>query len=474
MKKLSAFLLALLMLVLPVLSYAASPAELFAQAAEGQPYTVSGQLTWGNTALLDSDTQTLVKDVVDAISFTLSKQENQTDFALQLSGTDVLTLATAAAGEDTYLLSNLLGDTIAFNQAEGEVILGYLANLAVASGMMTADDIAELQAAIQGADAADADMSLEDMDFSALIAWAESLNLEPAAVTQQPEGCDTATQVVAVTLTGEDMAQLYSMLFDLLEQNEDFRTSLRTALEQPDMTDEELSAALDSIALAIGDMVQGDIPVAVYLDDEHVVCMTASITMTADDSTVTMDMHYDRLTTADGVTHTATINATDENDGSIVMAFTLLNGDKATQVTATIGESEDEAIFAFTLTALKDYGDDASALSAAAELTINDGTESITLGLQLAANAAADGDNATFTCDADLYFLGEELLSVQLNAATSQAAAPIVTSDAVRPGQMTEEEFSTYLSTDVMNALQLALVNLIQSLPASVLSMLMG
>lgn len=488
MKKLTALLLALLMLALPVMGMAASPDELFTQAAETRPYKKEGKLTWGNTSLLDAETQALVKDVVDAIGFTLAGQENQTDFALTLSGNDVLTLSTATQGEDTYLLTNLLGGTVAFNEAEGSVILDYLMNLCVASGMMTEDDVAQAKASIQQALDQAESVSLTEgvsIDTAPLSTWLEDFaaRITTEEVTQQPKNSDPAAQLVSITLTGEDLTQLYTLLFDSLMDNPNFIAGLNSAtltMDGESVTAEEFAARLPEMAKKIGDAVQGDIPVNLYLDaDGNPVYITAVVTMTMESEgktvTITMDMDYTRLTVAEGVTHAFNIIALDKNNEGLSISVSVLNSDKLTTVSAGLGSIRDGAatpVLGLDVKAEKEYGDAESELDLEAVLTIVSDGQELTLGLDMDKETKMNGQDAVYEGDMDISFMGEELLCVKVTAATGEAAPSIITADAVRPGQMTEEDFNAYVENDVMMALQMALVNLIQSLPASVLSLL--
>lgn len=491
MKKLTALLLALLVLALPVMGMAASPNELFNQAAENHAYTTNGVLTWGNTSLLDDDTQSLLKDVVDAISFTRSVQENQTDFALKLSGADVLTLSTASAGEDTYILSNLLGGTVAFNDAEGQVIADYLMKYAVSSGMMTEDDVAQVKASIQQAmeqtETAAADVDLSSFDTTAITAWAEkflsSVTIEEVA--QQPKNSDPAATVISFTLTGEDVTELYTIIFDALKDNEAFMAGLTSAtltMDGESVTAEEFVAKLPEMAKKIGDAVQGDIPVNLYMDADGnpvyaAVTMTMKLEDEGDTETITMGVDYARLTVADGVTHAFNIIGTDADNNGVAISVSVLNGEKLFTINAGIGTITDgvtETIMGLDVNAQKDYGDTEATLDVDAVLTIMDDDAEIPMGIKLVKTARLDGENATYEGDLDLLLLGEKVLCLQMTAATGEAAPTIVTAEAVRPGQMTEEDFNAYLENDVMLALQTALINLIQNLPASVLSLLMG
>lgn len=489
MKKLTALLLALLMLALPVASLAGSPSDLFSQATEGKPYKMEGKLSWGNLSLLDDASQSLVKDVVNAISFTYASQENQSDFAMQLSGNDVLTLSTATQGEDTYLLSNLLGSTIAYNDAESVVILDHLMQLAVAADMMTQSDVEQARAAIQQALAqgeitATTDI---DIDIAALTTWAEDFasRVTTEEVTQQPKNSDAAAKVLTFTLTGDDLTEMYTILFDSLKNNPSFINGLNSATLNMDgqpITAEELAAQLPEVARKIGNAVQGDIPVTVYVDaEDRPVYGTASVTMLLENegqpANITMDMGYTRLTISEGETHTFNIDATDPEKNGISLSAAVLNTDQLTIVSGGFGAIENGTAtpsLGLDLRLEKKYGDTESELDMEALVTIISDGQEITLGLDMEKETKMDGQDAVYEGDMDISFMGEELLCVKVTAATGEAAPSIVTADAVRPGQMTEEDFNAYVESDVMMSLQMALVNLIQSLPTSVLSLLMS
>lgn len=490
MKKLTSLLLALVMLALPMAGLASSPADLFSQATEGKPYKMEGKLSWGNLSLLDDASQSIVKDVVDAISFTSFSQENQGDFALQLSGNDVLTLSTATQGEDTYLFSNLLGGTIAYNEAESAVLLDHLMQLAVAAEMMTQSDVEQTRAAIQEALAqAESTTTTSDvnMDTDALVKWAEGFasRITTEEATQQPKNSDPAAKVLTFTLTGEDLTEVYTILFDSLKDNEAFISGLSSAnvtLEGQPMTTEELVALLPDIAKVAGDAVEGDVPVTVYVDaEDKPVYGTASITMKLENegqtATITMDMDYTRLTVAEGETHSFNIVAQDPEKDGISLSATVLDNDKLTIVSGSIGAIEDGVTtpaLGLDLRLEKEYGDTESELGMEAVLTIVSEGEEITLGLDMEAETKVIGEDVTYEGVVDLKLLGEKLLSLKLTGTTCEAAPSIVTADAVRPGQMSEEEFSTYATETIIPALQNALVTLVQSLPASVLSLMMS
>lgn len=490
MKKLTAMLLALVMMTLPMLGLAASPDEMLQAAVDaGRPLKVEGQLNYGAIPGLEPEIETIINDVVDAIGFTYTEQENQGSFALKLSGNDVLTFAGATEGEDIYINSNLLGGTVAFNGEEGKAILNYLLNLAVSSGMMTEDDLAEIKAALEQATAQVAapmeNVDVEDMDLTGLLNVAMELaaKVQTGEVTQQPKNCDAAATVMTFTLTGEDITKLYTEIFKLLQNVPQFTEALKSAdtltINGENVTPEEFVAKLPEMAGEIGKMIQGDIPVEIYLDEAgEPVYGTIAMTMAAEGDTVSMDMNYARLTVNEGVTHAVNVVAKDNNNEGASVSVNVLTSEKKDVVNVAVASLKDnvaEPVVNVDVTVEKEYGETESEEDVLVVVTIvdSDSKEEISFAVEAETEAKLVGEDVVYESDIDLNVMGiEDLLCIKITETTGEAAESIVTADAVRPGQMTEEEFNAYVTEDVASNAMNALMGLIQNLPASALSLL--
>lgn len=489
MKKLTAMLLALVMMTLPMLGLAASPDEMLQAAVDaGRPLKVEGQLNYGAIPGMDAEVETIINDVVDAIGFTYTEQENQGSFALKLSGNDVLTFAAASEGGETYLSSNLLGGTVAFNGEEGKVILEYLLNLAVSSGMMTEDELAEIKASLAQAAAQMAapaeTMDIEDMDLTGLMNVAMELaaKVQTGEVTQQPKNCDAAASVLTFTLTGEDVTKLYTEIFKLLQNMPQFTEALKSAdtlnINGENVTPEEFVAKLPEMAGEIGKMIQGEIPVAIYMDEAgEPVYGTLAMTMAAEGDTVTMDMNYARLTVNEGVTHAVNVIAKDNNNEGASVSVNGLTSEKKDIVNVAVASLKGdvaEPVVNVDVTVEKEYGETESEEDVLVAVTIvdSDSKEEISFAVEVETEAKLVGEDVVYASDIDVSAMGiEEILCIKVTETTGEAAESIVTADAVRPGQMTEEEFNTYVTEDVANSAMNALMGLIQNLPASALSL---
>lgn len=492
MKKFTAVLLALLMMALPVLGMAASPAEMIeGAAAAGQPIHTAVTFDSGTIPGLDAETAAIFNDVIDALGFTTDTQENQTNFAMQLSGTDVLTLAWATEGEDTYINSNLLGGTIAFNATEGDVIIDHLLKMAVDADMFTESDAAEVKQLIEQlktemntqVEAID----LENIDMTALLTVVEELmgKVTTGEVTQQPKNSDPAATVITMKLTGEDITKVYKVIFDVMKNVPQFTQALESAdltMNGEKVTADEMIAKLPELADQIGAMVQGEIPVEIYLDEAgEPVYGIMSMTMKAEDETITMDMDFARRTVNEGVTYAVTIRAEDANDEGVSITADVLETEALTTANvgiASIKNGVSEPVITVSVLLNKNYGETKSEENMIVDVVVTDsdsGEEiSFKIDMDSEAEVLADG-GVQYEAEMDLYILGmeEELFTIEVEQLSGKAVDSIVTADAVRPGTMTEDEVAQYVNNDVMNALMNALMGLVQNLPASVLSLVM-
>ncbi|MBE5803408.1 MAG: hypothetical protein E7316_02740 [Clostridiales bacterium] len=497
MKKLFAMLLALVMMTLPVLGLAASPSEMMEEATNaGRPVSGKVTLDFGSYPGLDESVATIINDVVDALGFTYAQQEDQVDFALTLSGADVLTLSTATEGEDTYIKSNLLGeDVVAFNAEEGEIALNYLLALAEDAGMFSQSDVAEMKQVLAQviAQASTGTTEAEEIDLTNLIALGTEMasRVTTAEVTQQPKNCDAATTVATVKLTGEDVTAIYKVIFDAVKDMPDFISTLEsmnlTVNGQP-ATAEELIAMLPELADQMGAMVVGEIPVEVYLDAEgEPVYMTMTMTMKGEneegvEETIHMDGVYSRLTMNETAVHTATIIAKDAAEAGVSISVTAVSNEEKDVVNVDIDSIDSgvaQPVIAVGVIVDKDYGETESSEDMDIEVTITDSDTQQEISLRMVFETEAkkvNDQDVVMEGEMDLYLMGmeDELLSIEFIQETGSAAESIITADAVRLGKMTEEEFNTYMNEDVLTAAQSALIGLVQHLPSSVLSLLLG
>ena len=222
-------------------------------------------------------------------------------------------------------------------------------------------------------------------------------------------------------------------------------------------------------------------PVTVYLNDkDEPVYALVDATMTTgqedDQVNLTMTIGYARLTGTEGVSHSATLIANDEEKDGIAMTFNYLAGEKRSMISfdaAEIDEGVSEApVMSVEAELLKDRGETAAHDQLTVTMTLRDDDESQSVTLKADVSAEKSGEDAALNLSAKLFLPGSEKEMITLNAAvtTGTATPSIAAENAVRPGAMTDDEFNAFLGQVVQSA-QTALLVMLQSLPDSVLQL---
>lgn len=499
MKKITALFLALLMLALPVMGMAASPAEMVEEAvAAGQPLHTAVTFRSGTIPGMAAEEAAIINDLLDALGFTVEQQEGdapQVDFAMQLSGADVLTLSFASKGEDNYLKSNFLGEApVVFNGEEGIVLLNRLVDMAVAAEMIPQSEADELKKNLEDVAAQigqidiTAEVNMEDMDFTGMLEVAANLvsKAKIEEVTAQPKNSDPAAQMVSINLTGEDIAQVYDKLFEILKSNESFMQGFAAGFEgavneagEPITAEEFMNQAPQMMREAMS-MIQGEVPVVLYLDEAgEPVYGTMSMTMVSEGDTMTMDMNYARLTVNQGITHTATVIAKESNGTGVAMTFNMLQSPALSTANLAIDSIENEAakpVMNVAVNLEKEYGETKSEdeMDIVVTITDSDDGQEVSFRVEIESEAEKISEEVVmYESEIEIYLMDseEDLFTIHVNEVTGAAAESIVTADAVRPGAMTDEEFNAYAS-EVTGTAMVSLFSALQYLPESILMLM--
>lgn len=500
MKKLTALMLALLMLALPVMSLAASPAELLSEALEaGRP--LSGKVYFeGGEMPLDENTATMVNDMLNALSFRFDEQEGdapQSDFALALSGKDVLTFALAEKGEDYYLKSNLLGaDTVAFTGEEGVTILERFMQMLVDAGTMTQSDADELKqqlnAMMSGSTASMEEFDPASLDTSELVAYIAKIagRAKTEEVTAQPKNCDQAKTMITFSLTGEEIAKVYELVFQMLQKNDALMAQLDQMLKSANSKPATGKELMDEAIVKMNEAftgIEGDVPFAFYENEAgELVYATMDMAMREDqddDDVITVAIEYARLTVNEGVTHNVNVIAKEDGDAADGASITVsvLAGEKRTTVDFAAAEIDDGVTqkpamsVAFALD--KDRTETTAKDQMVMDIIVVDDDTRKEAGVTIKADLAGvkDGEDATLQADVKFFLMGaeKELFTVKVEAATGTAAPSIVSDAAVRPAPMEDAEFNAFVG-QALQSMQVVLATALQSLPTSVLQMMMN
>lgn len=553
MKKLTALLLALLMLALPVLSCAATTDEIMANARESGKGTrtvvtfVPGDLTM----FLGAENQAIYSDVLGALGLTVynnGKDGGQGGLSVSLQGNEVLNADVAVDDAGTfYLKSNVLGSgTIAVNTDEWQPLMEKLIDLMTAAEAFTASEAEELKAQLAAAFAADgaviptADEAFANVDWKPV----ETLMTEmlasavTEAVTEQPEGCDRASVKVTMTFKPEDVVKLYQVLADCLKADPAAMAYLNSEFASTGMTAEDfLTQMVEAMKEASASME--DIPAVYYVSVAgNIVRVDAQINMNMEGEKLTMPIVYTRETTEQGIMHTvkgnADVNGTelivlngtyldageaglmageitmtaDENDKMIMtadcvfddknvdfsmdikvtepgaeqqigMTLVAVETDTATDVKFNMNVKADGETVGISVTAKDEQTPGETSASGKGSLEMAITASGVTMGLvgdyTTTAETTADGAKKDTACDVKLTVLGMDipLLSINMATETCEPADSIVSADAVHPAAMSDEELEAWGAQVAQNA-QIALITVVQNLPASVLQLLMA
>ena len=494
MKRILCAMLAVLLLAVPALSLAASPVEMLEQAVEaGRPLHAEVSMQAGEMPMGEADAK-LVSDIINALGFRMDVQQGdapQTSMALKLSGKEVLTFAVAEKGGDTFLKTNLAGaDVMAFNAQEAQNTLNRLMQMMADSGLMTREQLDEVMAQFASmAGMGSMTSSAEGLEFdtAALLSLtadlAEAMTME--GVTSQPRGCDEAKTRMSFTMTRDMLLKWVDLCLDMVRKNESYMAALNQQLTgmaaagSETVTDEEL---LEQLRQQLNDSITAfGAPVSILLDekDEPVyILMDAAMTIAEDDEQEDLDVTftYTRLTGTEGVNHSATLIANDEEKDGMSMTFGLLEGEKRAVVSFDLAEMDEgvtEApILSLTAELLKEREETSARDQLNVTMTLTDSGKSQSVTLTADASAEQNGEDVAFQVCGKLYLPGctAETITVNAQLTTGEAETSIVTEDAVRPGAMADDEFNAFLG-QVAQSAQTALLVMLQNLPDSVLQL---
>ena len=494
MKRILSVMLAVLLLAVPALSLAASPVEMLEQAVEaGRPLHAEVSMQAGEMPMGEAEAK-LVSDMINALGFRMDVQQGdapQTSMALKLSGKEVLTFAVAEKGGDTFLKTNLAGaDVMAFNAQEAQNTLNRLMQMMADSGLMTREQLDEVMAqfaSMAGMGSMTASAEGLEFDTAALLSLtadlAEAMTME--GVTSQPRGCDEAKTRMSFTMTRDMLLKWVDLCLDMVRKNESYMAALNQQLTgmaaagSETVTAEEL---LEQLRQQLNDSITAfSAPVSIFLDekDEPVyILMDAAMTIAEDDEQEDLDVTftYTRLTGTEGVNHSATLIANDEEKDGMSMTFGLLEGEKRAVISFDLAEMDEgvtEApILSLAAELLKEREETSARDQLNVTMTLTDSGKSQSVTLTADASAEQNGEDVDFQVCGKLYLPGctAETITVNAQLTTGETETSIVTEDAVRPGAMTDDEFNAFLGKVAQSA-QTALLVMLQNLPDSVLQL---
>lgn len=486
MKKWLAALLAVMLLALPLSGLAESPDELMEKALDAG-LTLESQITLTPGDLpFGEDINTPVSDMLSALGiYQLSSREGRNAFALQLSGKDAFRVDWESTEDRFYLSSNWLGeDAISFNEEELAAFITRLSELAGSAADITAE---ELEKAFASMNTQPTGFSEEDI--AKVTAYLEALmeRVETSEVTQQPRNCDPAEQVLTLTLTAEDIAQYYEIVFDIMLENEELMNFLHqlnftATVDGEAMTVEEAMEQFPDKIRAQADAI-GEIPLSLYVDSNgELVMMTMDMNITSQASTaVAMNFELTRQTTNDGIGWAANMDISENDvplagltasylmDSQTMDVFTLV-------VVAKQEGADDVEMLNISYLADKDYAADTAKNTTTLSFSFRPEVdqEPLALTLESITEAAFDGTDASLNNTAKLFLTGEEepILTKTRTVTSVEAPASLAEGETVTPGTMDDTAFQTFLNRELAT-LSASVTKMLQLLPASVLQVLL-
>lgn len=336
----------------------------------------------------DADMDAALVDLFKALGIKSTVQGDETEFAVSISGTDVLTLGLAVSEDDIYVKSNLLGGTVAVGADELDGLITRLIDMLVMMEAFTEEEAAELKGMVDGVGQAiaallenggmDMELTEEDLlalDFSAITAAMEPIMAKAQMVENPvvPKNCDPAVAGMTLNASNEDMVQVVKAMIQFIKDNPKLMNYIGLQLglnseaqlealwptfeslglyesKEEFLADNPTFAQILDEALAELEgkkLLDGDYAINICLDEAGMpVYMTFTLPMyieqealytdaeTVGETTV-IELVYSRMTVAQGVSHVVNLTV----DGETLTADTLINGNTA-HIVLSVPEEE--------------------------------------------------------------------------------------------------------------------------------------
>lgn len=461
----------------------------------------------------------VIADVLGALVITCYQQGDEIYYAIgmkQESGVvaDLLTMGVAVAGEDAYILSNLIGGTIVIGADEVVPVLERLIDMFVMLGFIEEEQAKQIKAELPAiwevvCDEFAASMEsaltpedLADMDFSALMGIVETVAGKMSAGDVEPlaRNCDPAVSMITLTLTPEEMNSILAAGVRFIKDNPKFADAIAKDMDFDNVYAAEFSGVsgepmdfygwLDTLieGLNTEQVFAEDTIVRIWLGEDGMpVAMDCKVCPMNEEKAVEVSLTYGRLTLNDGVAHTGMLSF----PGGDVTVDVLVKGDDFT-VNVAVAE-EGETRVAMTL----DWNDRSAENLLAADIimdltvteadvsvngyyyagdersdytqTTEDATVNVRIGMTT--DAVLDGVDFTETSKITIAVNGKHYLSINSVGGTSMAGDSIMTGDVVRPAELSDSEFANWF-VSAYSALFSGMQNMIYCMPASLINLM--
>ena len=489
MRKVFSLLLAVVMLAVPVLSFAASPKQMIAESTEGHylktTFTMqSGAIGQVLSQNLGETTAQVVVDLIDALGFRMTNGQGRMEGALTLSGKDAISFDSQM--KDGVLLnsSSLTGGAVqAFTQDEFKnycmSLLGATAGLqnqltgeTAASSDINAEALVDLVVPIMFGEKPD--ISAEDFDLTPLQNLSASLDsIQPSMVSAAdlPDDCDPAMAGISYELTEDLVTSAVQAVADVILSNQKLVAYMDRFLQ---VLPEGQRTTVETLLKALPGQVkdswgQLETPsVEVYMSEESqpvAIRMNLKSKAAEGEDSFTFNYLVYQSTKDDGV-YTNLISDGTTQDSSVHMTCSMLESDTVTD--AVMNMDDGKQTIAITAKGAKAHGDDAS--NESKTITISAANMEIVIDEAESATKTEDG-LATYTSSRTIRIPQMDpdrpLLTVWLDQeVTDEAPADLDAANAVHPGAMSEEELQAY-NEEMTGRAQQSLMSVLMLLPES-------
>lgn len=508
MKKFLAMLLSVLMLLTPMLACAETPGEMLDwawQNGRAQEVTVYLKINDDLLALTGESELEMVGDIVNALSFSVTTApQGPWKVAMNLENNEVLNVMGEGDEELSYLGSTLLGeDVLAANDDEKLVIAGYLVDLMAQNDIITEDDAATFNTLLMMAPymaeemlSAAESVDPETIDTAAMEAWAAGWEsrMESVAVAELPAECDPAVAGYKVVVTDEDFLALFDASFEMLMSIPEFVQGFieGSGTENPEQLIAEMRAELEVVFAE----APVSMPITVYVDENEEAVfikaemIAANASASVNDNAVSMTdaamvTEYTRSTNSNGKVHNVTVTMADE--AAVVEVLVSVDVDNNLNQNVRYTMDMQEAGYGassadITWTSRKNIKDGGYFDIGALTFKVSEnGNTANSFSVDYVVNGSRNDTDVGVDTGITLNVDGMEIASLHVETQSCDLLPSLKDGNLVRIGQLIENSdpedpespLNQYIAT-LETPLMLNLITIMQNLPASVLSVMMG
>lgn len=518
MKKFLASMLALLLLAMPFagLAETAPAMDLSALLTESQDYSAlalaNGRRVSFNIEASDVATDltgepaidAVIADVLNALVINGYAQGNEQSFTLGMEQqgkvAEVLSIATAKDGADTYFKSNLTGATIVIGEDEVQPFAERLIDVMTAIGFFDEETAAGMKAELPAmmeqmkaelAAVGSAQIDYASLDYSALVeAFAVvAAKMETGAPDILPRNCDPAVAMVTVTMTPDEMKGMIAAMIKFIQDNPtladyiaaqiSFEESIAPSMagvtdETPTFT-EFLDMA--SAELANEQIYAADTVIRIWLGEDNmpVAGKLTSAAFNEEGEAAEFTVNYNRLTMNDAVAHSCTLILPDSG-------MTLNFVDKGADFTAnfSVVNAKGKTPFEMNIECTDRSGENLEACTAVVDIVVvNDGADmgvdvdevTTKIKLDIVSDTVLAGVDFTETDAVTITVDGKQIMTINLSYASAEAGESIMDGNVVRPVELSDADFANWFA-GVYTTLYSMPQKLLYAMPASVMQLM--